>query len=99
MPVTCNSKFSFATDSDATAVRRLLLNCGLPDQDVHEHLEDFIVAKDNHELVGMIGLQVLGRIGLLRSLAVESRYRNQGLGKTRSCWVMPISGGSPGCTC
>jgi len=57
------------------------VDCSLPDQDAHEHLEHFIVAKDCHELVGVIGLQVSGRIGLLRSLAVQSGYRNQGIGK------------------
>jgi amino-acid N-acetyltransferase len=73
--------FSFATLSDATVVQRLLLNCGLPNEDVHQHLDHFIVAKDGDQLAGVIGLQLLGRTGLLRSLAVDSRYRNQGLGK------------------
>jgi amino-acid N-acetyltransferase len=73
--------FSFATNSDAPAVRQLLLSCGLPDQDVHDHLEHFIVTKDSHELVGVIGLQAIGGVGLLRSLAVDGRYRNQGLGR------------------
>jgi amino-acid N-acetyltransferase len=73
--------FSFATHSDGTAVRQLLADCGLPNEDVHQHLDHFIVAKDGNELAGVIGLQLLGRIGLLRSLAVDSRYRNQGLGK------------------
>jgi amino-acid N-acetyltransferase len=76
-----NLTFSFATHSNVAAVRRLLLNCDLPDQDVLEHLEHFIVAHDSQELVGVIGLQVMDGVALLRSLAVDRRYRNQGLGK------------------
>ena len=73
--------FSFAAQSDAPAVRQLLSDCGLPSEDVHQHLEHFIVAKDGQQLAGVIGLQLLGRVALLRSLAVASRYRNQGAGK------------------
>jgi amino-acid N-acetyltransferase len=76
-----NLTFSFATPSDTAAVRRLLSNCSLPSEDIHEHLDHFIVAKDGQELVGVIGLQILGRIGLLRSLAVACRYRDKGVGK------------------
>ena len=32
-------------------------------------------------MTGVIGLQLLGRNGLLGSLAVDSLYRNQGVGK------------------
>jgi amino-acid N-acetyltransferase len=73
--------FSSAARSDAPAVRQLLSDCGLPSADIHEHLDHFIVAKDGHQLIGVIGLQLLGRIALLRSLAVANRYRNQGAGK------------------
>jgi len=73
--------FCFATQVDAPAVQQLLSSCGLPSGDVHEHLDHFVVAKDGAELAGVIGLQSLGRVGLLRSLAVDSRYRNKGLGK------------------
>jgi amino-acid N-acetyltransferase len=73
--------FRFATQADAPAVRQLLLDCGLPNEDIHEHLDHFVVAERGRELAGVVGLQVLGRIGLLRSLAVDRRYRKQGLGK------------------
>jgi amino-acid N-acetyltransferase len=74
--------FSFAAQSDVAAVQQLLSDCGLPNRDIREHLEHFIVAKDGHQLIGVIGLQLLGRIALLRSLAVASPYRDQAVGKT-----------------
>ena len=55
--------FRFATQADAPAVRQLLLDCGLPNEDIHEHLDHFVVAERGRELAGVIGLQVLGRIG------------------------------------
>ena len=63
-------------------MKRLLADCGLLGDDIDPHLEHFIVARANGELAGVIGLELLGSLALLRSLAVAPAYRNQGLGGT-----------------
>lgn len=73
--------FSRAGATDLSAVRSLLVDCGLPADDVHEHIEHFTVAKDGDDLVGVIGLEPLGRYALLRSFAVVDQYRRRGVGR------------------
>ena len=60
-------------------MRRLLSECGLPTLYVHRHLKSFIVAKAAKKIVGVIGLEGYGRVGLLRSLCVDQAYRGQGI--------------------
>jgi amino-acid N-acetyltransferase len=63
-------------------VRVLLERCGLPGEDLEErHMAHFIVARGESGPVGVAGLQVLGTVGLLRSVAVDRPARSQGLGK------------------
>jgi amino-acid N-acetyltransferase len=66
---------------DLDQVRRLLSECGLPVQDVDLSLMHyFIGARRAGRLVGVVGVQPLGEIGLLRSLAVDPALRGQGIG-------------------
>jgi amino-acid N-acetyltransferase len=51
----------------------------LPVDDLPEHPDNFFVATDNGRLTGVIGLEIYGDYGLLRSLAVVSEYRNKGI--------------------
>ena len=48
-------------------------------EDVAAHLANFIVARVDGQVVGVIGLEVHGKYGLLRSLAVDDGYRGEGL--------------------
>jgi amino-acid N-acetyltransferase len=73
--------YSFATPADKNQIRRLLSECGLPTLYIAKHLESFMVAKAAGKLVGVIGLEVYGRVGLLRSLCVEPAYRGQGIAR------------------
>jgi amino-acid N-acetyltransferase len=45
-----------------------------------DNLDSFLVAEDGGKLVGLIGLQLYGTIGLLRSLVVARDARKLGLG-------------------
>ena len=72
--------FTVAQAEDLNVVQQLLDRCGLPSQDVAEHLPHFILAKDQAQLAGVIGLEPLASVGLLRSLAVAEAFRGQGLG-------------------
>lgn len=76
-----NINYSFATTENKERIRQLLKESNLPGEDIGDHLNDFIVARDNGELVGVVGLEVYGNITLLRSLAVKLDYRGKGIAK------------------
>ena len=70
-----------AMPDDWYAVRELLLASGLPVDDLGpERLDGFLIAEDDDVVVGLVGLEVLGNVGLLRSLVVEENARRAGLG-------------------
>jgi N-acetylglutamate synthase-like GNAT family acetyltransferase len=71
---------SLASPRDADAIKRLLGASGLPFDDIDPHLGDFIVARSSGDLVGVVGLEVMGDAALLRSLAVREDQRRHGLG-------------------
>ncbi len=68
-----------ARPDDAAEIAALLTACGLPSRDIAAHLPHFTVARDGGRLVGVIGLEVHGAIGLLRSLAVDEDRRGEGI--------------------
>jgi amino-acid N-acetyltransferase len=74
--------YSFATPVDKHQIRRLLSECELPTLYIHRHLKSFMVAKRAKKIVGVIGVEVYGRVGLLRSLCVNQAYRGRGIAKT-----------------
>jgi amino-acid N-acetyltransferase len=51
----------------------------LPVADLPASLETFAVALQGDELAGVAGLEIYGSYGLLRSLAVDKRFRNKGI--------------------
>lgn len=70
-----------ATAADWQEVEKLLLESGLPSDDLGPgRLDGFLVAEDGGEFAGLIGLQIFGRTGLLRSLVVAKKARRAGLG-------------------
>jgi amino-acid N-acetyltransferase len=70
-----------ALADDWEAVQALLLASDLPVDDLGpERLDGFLIAEDDEGIVGLIGLEVLGTTGLLRSLVVEKTARRSGLG-------------------
>lgn len=73
--------FAFAIPADLTPIQNLLQDSDLPYEDVSDHLSHFIVAKKDNQLIGIIGLEVYERVGLVRSLAVADYYRGNGIAK------------------
>jgi len=61
-------------------ILELLEEVGLPVAGV-DHAESFLVAREQERLVGCIGLEIYGDVGLLRSLVVRPDTRGGGLGK------------------
>lgn len=67
---------------DEAALNTLLQAADLSAEDITpEMLEHFLVAHLDKALVGCAGLEVLGEVGLLRSVAVDEAHRGTGLGK------------------
>ena len=73
--------FIFADAKDEEAIENLLLEAALPHKDISNHLHHFLLAKSSDTLIGIVGLEVIGEFGLLRSLVVASPHRNKGIGK------------------
>ncbi len=70
-----------AAPADLEAVQRLLEAAGLPHADVGAAmLRHFLVVRRGTGLAGVIGLEPLGEVGLLRSAAVAADARGKGLG-------------------
>lgn len=75
-------KIHIIADPPATQVIQLLQECELPVSDLCEHsFENFLALGNEARLDGVIGLEIYGEDGLLRSLAVASDVRHRGLGK------------------
>lgn len=77
-----------AREEDAEAVMALLAASDLPLAGVAEWLPRFAVADLDGELVGVAGLEVHGRDGLLRSVAVAEATRGQGIGSRLTSHVI-----------
>ena len=70
-----------ARPAELDAIAGLLRGADLPVEDLNAPMLDaFVVATEGGACVGVVGLEVHESNALLRSLAVESRYRSRGLG-------------------
>ena len=75
-------KFSIASALDEEQIKEILAKCDLYHQDLSlPLLQHFLTARDDTAsiLAGVVGLELKGDVGLLRSLAVVEAYRRQGL--------------------
>lgn len=72
--------FQFAHAADEPSIHVLLKAADLPDEDIGEHLHNFLLARSGNDLVGCVGLEVYDNAVLLRSLAVAESLRGGGLG-------------------
>ena len=74
-------KIREATTRDLDAVESLLSANDLPLDGVKENFSSFVVAEDNGEIAGAIGLEKFGSVALLRSAVVSPEYRGSGVGR------------------
>ena len=71
-----------AMKGDLAKISRFLEDNGLPTSGVDKCVENFVVALDrNGSWVGIAGLEVYDKAGLLRSVAVDRRFRGMGQGR------------------
>jgi N-acetylglutamate synthase-like GNAT family acetyltransferase len=70
-----------AAPDDLKSARDLIAACELPLGGVEQSFGDgYAVAEERGELVAVAGVEVHGRFGLLRSVAVSARLRGEGIG-------------------
>jgi len=70
-----------ANASDLADILNLLVACELPTADLSPaQMESFLVLRRAKALLGMVGVQIYGQVGLLRSLAVRVGQRGRGWG-------------------
>jgi amino-acid N-acetyltransferase len=70
-----------ARNGDLAAVEDLLSASDLPLDGVRENFSNFIVAEDDGEIAGAIGLEEFGSFALLRSAVVSPGHRGSGVGR------------------
>jgi amino-acid N-acetyltransferase len=69
-----------AGPADEAAIRKLLREAKLPEEDFTAHLGHFLVARQDGTVVGAVGYEKHGTDALLRSLVVAPGCRHAGLG-------------------
>lgn len=71
-----------ARPDDLSRVLELLDSASLPTAGAESHFHEFLVARDDAgRLVGCIGAEVYGDVGLLRSLVVSEAARSSSVGR------------------
>jgi amino-acid N-acetyltransferase len=70
-----------ATPADLPAIFQLLDDSRLPRAGLDAHVATTLVAQEDGALVGTAALELYGTAALLRSVAVKSALRGQGLGQ------------------
>ena len=73
---------------DLPRLESLLQSQGLPADDCHQQLEHFVAVYDGDRLVAAGGLEPAGNYGLLRSLVVEPDWREHGLGRRLTQYLL-----------
>ncbi len=70
-----------ARAEDLEAIRGLLDLQGLPSSDIDgDSLKTFLVLRDGGRIAGLVGLDLLGSVAMLRSLLVQAEWRGAGRG-------------------
>ena len=79
-------------DADRAAVHALLTTCKLPLAGLDEANVVALVAKEEGVVVGSAAIEVHGRYGLLRSVAVADSHRGQQLGQRLTRQAIALAG-------
>ncbi len=74
-----NMKYRKAEESDIQSIRELICSCGLPSSDVDGKSQKIFVAESKGKIVAVGGIEKLGGIALIRSIAVAPEYRKNGI--------------------
>lgn len=69
-----------AAAQDWPSVEALLIASGLPLDGAKAHFANFVVATRDDAVIGCVGVELHGDVGLLRSCAVRAEDRTHGIG-------------------
>ncbi len=75
-----NVNISAAMSADLGAVLELLEHNHLPGAEIERHLDTLLVAREGERIVGCAAVELYGKAGLVRSVAVDLPHRGLGLG-------------------
>lgn len=67
-----------AAPADKPSIIRLLQENKLPVEDISSSIQFWLI-KDGDKTAGVVGIELMGEYGLLRSMATDKAYRNQGI--------------------
>ncbi len=73
-------EINVATENQISDIKSLLKNLNLVYEDVDKYVENFIVVLENKQIVGCAGFEKYEEVGLLRSVAVDSKHQGKGIG-------------------
>ena len=85
------TKIEKASSADLDQVLCLLRENGLPTAGVNELLPNLLIIREGRRIIGCAGLEVYGRTGLLRSVAVSQDRRNKGNGTLLTKAVLELA--------
>ena len=74
-------RYREAKEQDIQRIKEFLDLSGLPSIDIDGQAQTIFVAESAERLVGTGGIEVFGRVGLIRSVAVAPEHRNNGIAK------------------
>jgi len=77
--------------ADLPEILGLLERSRLPPDGLAPHVASTIVARDRGRIVGSAALELYGRVGLLRSVAVDEGLRGRGLGKRLTAAALDLA--------
>jgi len=78
--------------AESPEVRALLAASDLPTDDIDDASISLVGAFDDDALIGVVGLQACGGVGLLRSLAVAPGHRDRGIARALCERVFEMAG-------
>lgn len=84
-------KLRALTADDMPRAMALLASCDLPTDDLDDASIALVGAFDGGAMIGVIGLQSCGEVGLLRSLAVDPGHRDRGVARALCEWVFDLA--------
>lgn len=79
MNTTYQTTITSATTNQRQSIIQLLQTEKLPVDDLPASLDNFFVETEDNKVIGVIGLELYGDCGLLRSMIVDKEHRNKNI--------------------